>query len=69
MLEHKSVGIRNGILICIKNVVEVANIQTHATVHTLRHSYATHIIQSGVDIRIVKEMRLPIKSELEDLEM
>lgn len=24
--------------------------------HTLRHSYATHLIQSGIDIRIVKEL-------------
>lgn len=26
------------------------------TFHTLRHSYATHLIQSGIDIRIVKEL-------------
>lgn len=39
---------------------------THATVHTLRHSYATHIIQSGVDIRIVEKLSLPIKSQLDD---
>ena len=36
--------------------IEISNIQTHATVHTLRHSYATHMIQSGIDIRIVQEL-------------
>lgn len=33
-----------------------ANVQSEGSVHVARHSYATHLIQSGIDIRIVKEL-------------
>jgi integrase/recombinase XerD len=33
-----------------------AGIKKKASVHTLRHSYATHLIEQGVDIRIVQEL-------------
>jgi site-specific recombinase XerD len=36
--------------------LEEAKIETHATVHTLRHSYATHLILNGKDIRAVQEL-------------
>ncbi|WEK21409.1 MAG: tyrosine-type recombinase/integrase [Candidatus Pedobacter colombiensis] len=29
---------------------------TEGSVHTLRHSYVTHLIQSGIAIRIVQEL-------------
>ncbi|MBK7741782.1 MAG: tyrosine-type recombinase/integrase [Saprospiraceae bacterium] len=35
---------------------EKAGITTHTTVHTLRHSYATHLIPGGTDIRTVQEL-------------
>ena len=40
----------------LKKALAKGQINTSGSVHTLRHSYATHLIQSGVDIRIVQKL-------------
>ncbi|MDY6934722.1 MAG: integron integrase [Spirochaetota bacterium] len=39
-----------------KNAVIKSGITKNASVHTLRHSFATHLIESGYDIRTVQEL-------------
>jgi len=40
----------------LKHAVQQAGIARHVTVHTLRHSFATHLLQAGTDIRTVQEL-------------
>lgn len=40
----------------LKQALTKANIKTEGSVHTLRHSYATHLVEQGTDIRFVQEL-------------
>jgi integron integrase len=46
----------SGLQKAVKTAVDKADITKRVTCHTFRHSFATHLLENGVNIRIVQEL-------------
>ena len=47
---------RVGFFKLLKNIAKQAEIEKEISPHTLRHSYATHLLEAGVDLRYIQEL-------------
>lgn len=61
-LDPSSGGVRrhhldeSGLQKAVRRAAQVAQVPKHVTCHTFRHSFATHLLEDGYDIRTVQEL-------------
>ena len=47
--------VRNGVQDAIRRVVVTLGLRKAVSIHTLRHSYATHLLEAGVNLRLIQQ--------------
>lgn len=54
--DHHEAFSQKGVQWVVREAAKKTEIKKHVTVHTLRHTYATHLLEDGLDIVSIKEL-------------